>query len=235
MQMLNQKKVNNKKFKKSHLLLFGSLLVFLGVLAISWNYLLVIKSGIYSDMMILISDNYVNSNDEIYEDIPNVEELPNDSSNTEEVVPPVTENPIEKPKPPVINYDKYLGVLEIPRISLKRGFYGLSSPHNNIEENVTLVAGSKMPDVDKGNLILMAHSGDAYISFFAFLHKLNIGSDIYVTYNKVKYHYKLVNKYDVLKDGTVSIVRNYDKTTLTLITCTKDDATKQTVYIAELV
>ena len=27
-----------------------------------------------------------------------------------------------------------------------------------------------MPDVENGNLILMAHSGDAYISFFAYLY-----------------------------------------------------------------
>ena len=33
----------------------------------------------------------------------------------------------------------------------------------------------------------------------------------------------------------VLIKRNLDKTTLTLITCTKDDDNSQTVYIAELV
>lgn len=183
-------------------------------------------------MMLLISDS-ISQKEEIIEDIPEVEVLPGDDSSLSgsvEEVPPVV-----NPEPPVINYDKYLGVLEIPRISLKRGFYGLDSRYNDIKYNVTLVNGSTMPDVDRGNLILMAHSGDAYISYFAYLYKLNVGSDIYVTYNKVKYHYKLVNIYDVLKDGTVSIIRNYDKTTLTLITCTKDDSTKQTVYIAELV
>lgn len=232
MQMLNQRKVNNKIVKKSHLLIIGSLLVFLGISVLLWNHLLVLKESIYSEMMLLISDS-ISQKEEIIEDIPEVEVLPGDDSSLSgsvEEVPPVV-----NPEPPVINYDKYLGVLEIPRISLKRGFYGLDSRYNDIKYNVTLVNGSTMPDVDRGNLILMAHSGDAYISYFAYLYKLNVGSDIYVTYNKVKYHYKLVNIYDVLKDGTVSIIRNYDKTTLTLITCTKDDSTKQTVYIAELV
>ncbi len=197
--------------------------------------------SVYSDMMILISDSIMSQTEEIIENVPEVEILPSDTPIVEEPVEdepivdgPQQTTPVETPAPS-INYDKYLGVLEIPRISLKRGFYGTDSKYNTIEYNVTLVRGSTMPDVDKGNLILMAHSGDAYISFFAYLYKLDIGNDIYVTYNAVKYHYKLINKYDVDKDGTVSIVRNYDKTTLTLITCTKDDSTKQTVYIAELV
>lgn len=232
MQMLNQRKVNNKIVKKSHLLIIGSLLVFLGISVLLWNHLLVLKEAIYSEMMLLISDS-ISQKEEIIEDIPEVEVLPGDDPSLSEGFE--EKPPVVNPEPPVINYDKYLGVLEIPRISLKRGFYGLDSRYNDIQYNVTLVNGSTMPDVDRGNLILMAHSGDAYISYFAYLYKLNIGSDIYVTYNKVKYHYKLVNIYDVLKDGTVSIIRNYDKTTLTLITCTKDDSTKQTVYIAELV
>lgn len=233
MQMLNQKRVNNKKIKKSHLLIIGSLLVFFGVGILLWNHLLVIRNLVYSDMMLLISDSIADA-EEVIDNIPDVEILPSDTplpNEEENVISPSQ----EIPQPPVINYDKYLGVLEIPGISLKRGFYGLDSQYNNIQYNVTMVNGSTMPDVVNGNLILMAHSGDAYISYFAYLHRLSIGSDIYITYNKIKYHYKLVNVYDVEKNGTVSIVRNYDKTTLTLITCTKDDSTKQTVYIAELI
>ena len=50
-----------------------------------------------------------------------------------------------------------------------------------------------------------------------------------------KYKYSIVNIYIVPKNGKVPIYRNYNKTTLTLITCTKNDDTTQTVYIAELV
>ena len=64
---------------------------------------------------------------------------------------------------------------------------------------------------------------------------MQIGNDVYITYHGKKYHYQIVNIYDVEKTGTVKIQRNYDKTTLTLITCTKNDDTKQTIYIAELV
>lgn len=134
-----------------------------------------------------------------------------------------------------VNYDKYLGVLEIPKIGLKRGFYNIDSKYNNIQYNVSMVKGSTLPDVINGNLILMAHSGDAYISYFAYLYKLQVGDTAYVTYNGNKYQYNIVNIYDVEKNGVVRIIRNYDKTTLTMITCTKDNDALQTVYIAELV
>ena len=134
-----------------------------------------------------------------------------------------------------INYSKYAGVLEIPKIGLKRGFYNTDSKYNSIEYNVSVVAGSSMPDVANGNLMLMAHSGDAYISFFAYLYRLNVGDSAYVTYQGNKYQYKIVNIYTVPKTGKVAIYRNYNKTTLTLITCTKNDDTTQTLYIAELV
>ena len=136
---------------------------------------------------------------------------------------------------PTVDYSKYLGVLEIPKISLKRGFYNTDSKYNSIEYNVSLIPGSSMPDVANGNLMLMAHSGDAYISFFAYLYRLNIGDYAYITYQGTKYKYQIVNIYTVPKTGKVAIHRNYNRTTLTLITCTKNDDTTQTVYIAELV
>lgn len=134
-----------------------------------------------------------------------------------------------------IDYSRYVGVLEIPKISLKRGFYNTDSKYNNIEQNVSMISGSSMPDVPNGNLMLMAHSGDAYISFFAYLYRLKIGDTAYITYQGNRYKYQIVNIYTVPKTGKVAIYRDYNKTTLTLITCTKNDDTTQTVYIAELV
>lgn len=223
MQMLNLQHKNKKHIRKSHLLLFGSFLVFLGIVVISWNHLMVIRNVVFSDMQIAISDSIPDEVNEIVVDTPEAEEI-----NTPTVVP-------EEPAAPSINYDKYLGVLEIPRIGLKRGFYGLDSRFNNIQYNVTVVKGSTMPDVVNGNLILMAHSGNTYVGYFAYLYQLQIGNDAYVTYNGVRYHYKLVNIYNVPKVGKVRVVRSFNKTTLTLITCTKDDLSSQTVYILELV
>ena len=49
-----------------------------------------------------------------------------------------------------------------------------------------------------------------------------------------KYAYKIVNIYKQDKVGTIAIYRDYNKTTLTLVTCTNYESTTQTIYIAEL-
>ena len=182
---------------------------------------MVIRNVVFSDMQIAISNSIPDDTSEIVVDTPTADEI---NTQQPEVV-----------APPPINYDKYLGVLEIPRIGLKRGFYGLDSRYNDIQYNVTVVKGSTMPDVANGNLILMAHSGNTYVGYFAYLYQLQIGNDAYVNYNGNRYHYKLVNIYNVPKVGKVRVVRSFNKTTLTLITCTKNDLSSQTVYILELV
>ena len=67
------------------------------------------------------------------------------------------------------------------------------------------------------------------------LHNLSLGAQAQVEYNNKTYSYKLVNIYNVAKDGTVEIVRDPTKKTLTLITCTHLSKTEQTVYIFELI
>ena len=218
MRMQSLLKVSNK-IKKSHTLIFGSLLVFVGLLALSWNYLVKMRDEVYSDMKIAMMDIGDNSVKEVIDGAPvanNVEGGKQDNNY-------------------VVDYSKYLGVLEIPKIGLKRGFYNVGSRYNNIEYNVMMVPGSTLPDVVNGNLILMAHSGDAYISYFAYLYRLNVGDIAYVTYSGRKYQYEIRNIYEVEKNGLVTIRRNYDQTSLTMITCTKDNDHTQTVYIAELV
>ena len=78
------------------------------------------------------------------------------------------------------------------------------------------------------------HSGNSWRAFFNDLYKLSKGDYAYVTYKNKKYAYKIVNIYKQDKVGTIGIYRDYNKTTLTLVTCTNYESTTQTVYIAEL-
>ena len=66
------------------------------------------------------------------------------------------------------------------------------------------------------------------------MHKLKNNDIAYVYYNGIKYTYKVTRIYQVDKTGTVNIYRDVNKTTLTLITCTKGDKKHQTVFILEL-
>jgi LPXTG-site transpeptidase (sortase) family protein len=131
------------------------------------------------------------------------------------------------------NYN-YIGVLEIPKINIKRGFLNIKDKGNNVNKNLQVIKGSDMPNVKNGNLIIAAHSGNSYISYFKNLYKLSNEDVAYVYFNNIKYTYKVVGKYDAEKSGKVTIHRDNKKNTLTLITCSQTDKTKQIVYILEL-
>lgn len=131
------------------------------------------------------------------------------------------------------NYN-YIGVLEIPKINIKRGFLNIKDKGNNVNKNLQVIEGSDMPNVKNGNLIIAAHSGNSYISYFKNLYKLSNEDVAYVYFNNIKYTYKVVGKYDAEKSGKVTIHRDNKKNTLTLITCSQTDKTKQIVYILEL-
>lgn len=131
------------------------------------------------------------------------------------------------------NYN-YIGVLEIPKINIKRRFLNINDKGNNVNKNLQVIKGSDMPDVKNGNLIIAAHSGNSYISYFKNLYKLSNDDVAYVYFNNIKYIYKVAGKYDVEKTGKVVIHRDNKKNTLTLITCSQTDKSKQIVYILEL-
>ena len=132
-----------------------------------------------------------------------------------------------------INKEEYLGILEIKKIKLKKGFYKLNSNLNNVDKNIMIVSSSDMPNVNNGNLILASHSGNSSVSYFRYLDKLDMEDIASIYYLGKKYDYKLINYYDVNKNGSVQIIRNNDINTLTLITC-KKNTDKQTVFIFEL-
>lgn len=159
----------------------------------------------------------------------------------------IENNPVEEQKEEVVIKDEedkktsssptynYIAVLEIPSIKLKRGLVDYKSKYNNVKYNIQIIEHSQMPDIENSNLILAGHNGTSNVSFFNDLDKLKEDSLVYVYYNNIKYIYKINNNYEVKKDGKVEIIRNRNKTTITLITCKKDSKDKQLVYIGYLV
>ena len=129
---------------------------------------------------------------------------------------------------------EYIGYLEIKKINLKQGILSKNSYYNSVKYNIQTLSTSDYPDKSLGNVILAAHSGTGYLAFFKNLYKLVLGDEAKITYKGYTYTYKIVNIYNVPKNGKVRVNRDVHKTCLTLITCTHNSKTEQTVYILEL-
>ena len=206
---------------KSQLFKVGFFFLIVGILVIVSTPLTKLKGEVFEEMRLAIFQLNINKENTTISDI-NTENLEITTENTE-----VAEEHDKK-----ANYS-YIGELSIPKIKLRRGFVSKESRYNNIEYNITIAQEADYPDVPMGNFILMAHSGNAYISFFDKLYKLQIGDEASVSYNANTYNYRLTNIYNQAKTGTVAIYRNPNVKTLTLITCTHNDDYNQTIYIFE--
>ena len=214
--MVKNKKLNKKKrISPNTVALIGAFVITLGGFFILYNFISDKKLFAYDYMNEKI---YKENETEIY------------SVNTTEVTTDEEETKTQNYQ----DIESYIGYLEIPKIKFRRGFYNIDSKLNTVEANIEIIKGSEMPDVTNGNLIIAGHSGTGWKAFFKDLYKLEVGDEAIVTYAGINYKYKITNIYKEKNTGTVSIKRNYDKTTLTLITCTKDDSSTQTIYIAEL-
>lgn len=220
---------NNRK--KRMLISVGVFCFFLGIHLLSYNYLSekVIKAYDKMNLEILALDA----------NIKNEEVIPSEQKANVEIV----EIKEEKPTTPVVSeppkkvdiYEKYyIAKLKIPKINLEKGLVPLDSKYNKVDKNIQIIKGSSYPDVANGNLMLASHSGNNAVSYFRNLYKLAVGDKCYITYNNKTYTYQITDIYTQTKDGTLGIYRDYEKTCLTLVTCTKNSKTKQTIYIAEL-
>lgn len=127
----------------------------------------------------------------------------------------------------------YIATLKIPKIGLEKGLVPIDSPDNTLEKNVETIKESNYPDVTNGNLILAAHSGNMKVSFFRRLLELNVGDTASIIYNGRTYTYRVNNIYDIPKTGWAEIVRDSNRTTLTLITC-RPGTDYQAIFICYL-
>lgn len=221
--MLRKTKSDKKiKLSNSQLIKIGFLLILVGFGFLVFQFVQAekMKAFAYMNNKLFFST----SDDKIEEDkisYTEAEEPKNQVTNSKkESAPANQEN------------DSYIGILEIPKINLKRGFVDKNSKENNVEKNIAILSASSMPNVKRGNFILAGHSGSGYLAFFNDLYKLKKDDEIFVYYHNIKYTYQIVSIYNEQKTGSINIYRDPKKTVLTLITCTNNNDKEQTVYIA---
>lgn len=203
-----------KKLCNKAVAIISVFLVISGIILISYDYIAGKKELAYDKVSISL---YSDINGEVVDNTP------------QEIAESEVETTVSEGED-----GTYLGILKIDKIGLEQGFYDKDNQYNNIKYNVTLLDVSNYPDEKNGNTILIAHSGSSHIGYFKNLYQLANGDIAAVVYKGKTYIYKIVSIYTDTKDGDVTIYRNKNKTTLTLITCTKNDETTQTIYIAEL-
>ena len=201
-----------KEKNKSWLAITGFLLLFLGISAIT--YYVASNKNLDNQEQNALKDFYIKEQ-EIIEDDKKDDEPKNEEVKEHKKI-------------------EYIAVLKIPKINLERGLVDPSSYLNNIDYNVQILKNSAMPDQRFGNVMLAAHSGNARISYFRNLDKLDINDNVSISYKGKRYSYKVVNIYDIEKNGKAQIIRNKNVSTLTLVTC-RHNTNKQMIVICELV
>ena len=212
--MLKRKENNNSKGRKGQLIIVGSFLILLGISVVGGKYL-------YNYLLDRAEDIKI---EEFYE----MQETIDDETIIEETP---TEEKQEEPKQDNTNY---IAVIKIPKIGLEKGLCEKGSYCNNVNRNIQILKESTYPDIPNGNFILAGHSGTGRVSYFRKLYKLEQDDEVSIFYQGKEYKYKVVNMYDIEKTGIANIVRNKEKTTLTLITC-RHNTNKQIVVICELI
>ena len=131
-------------------------------------------------------------------------------------------------------YEKYIAVLEIPTINLKRGVFDKQSVNNNVNKNIYVLSETTLPDEKEyHHIILASHSGYGYTAFFRNLNQLNYGDLIFFYYKGINYIYKISNIYEIEKTGSMNLNLS-NNSDMTLVTCVYG-TNRQLVIVANLI
>lgn len=114
--------------------------------------------------------------------------------------------------------NKEIWKLEIPKINLTADIAEGTS-----EEILNKYVGHFEESQNEfGNIALAAHNRGYPVNYFRNLKKLEIGDEIYYTYNGIKNIYKVITK-KIIKETEVEILENTKENILTLITCVENE------------
>ena len=127
-----------------------------------------------------------------------------------------------------IKNNEVFGKIIINKINLNEDLYPINNKHNNIEEHVTILKESTMPDKDNSILIIAAHSGTGKIAYFNDLNKLDLEDEITIIYKNKKYKYIVNEIWEEKKNGYIHINKD-NKKQLVLTTCSPNKENYQLI------
>lgn len=126
-----------------------------------------------------------------------------------------------------------IGNIKIAKINLNQKIYSKNSPLNNIEQNITILKESILPENKDSIIFLAAHSGYGDIAYFNRLDELTFGDNIFLTYKDKKLIYEVNNIEEQTKTGKIKVAKNKEKE-LILTTCSKKDKNKQLIITSKI-
>lgn len=130
--------------------------------------------------------------------------------------------------------ESYVGILTIPTINLKRGFYAYDSSLNDVDKNIEWISKNCYPD-ESCNFVLAAHSGSSPIAYFKNLEDLVIGDLASIDYMGKTFNYQLMTVQHILKNNSLTLLENGSKA-LILTTCNKlNNQVQDVYYFAEII
>lgn len=126
-------------------------------------------------------------------------------------------------------------LLSIPKLNILDAY--VSTVDNNLSEHLVQYGGTAVPP-SRGTAAIFGHStlpqlykdGD-YSTIFANAHTLEIGDDINLTVDNLKYSYKIYNITITSPLDTSFFEQNYDDNYLVLVTCTPPGTTWRRLLI----
>lgn len=198
------------KRKNKIIILIGLLIIAIGSFVLIYNY--------YSNKKLdKIEDN-------------SIDEFFNEPINDNDEIVEIEESNQDEKEKIIINY---IAILEIPKINFRKGIVDKDDSNNNVNRNIYTLKETTLPDEQSNShIILAAHSGNSYISYFKNLNKLDLNDEVYFYYKNIKYIYKINDRYEIEKNGTMEL-KITNESDITLVTCISGTK-KQVIYVAKL-
>ena len=81
----------------------------------------------------------------------------------------------------IVNDEDIQSVIE-NKNGMRIAFCSAGDYWEDVDKNIEVIEGSKMPDVARGNLILASHSGNSDIAYFKHLDMLTYNDVVYIYY-----------------------------------------------------
>jgi len=117
-----------------------------------------------------------------------------------------------------VENNEQLGKLVIEKINLNQPLFKINSKKNNVEENITILKESTLPENENSIVFIAAHSGTGDIAYFEELDQLIKNDEINLTINKKTYHYIVKDIWEEKKNGYINVNKEKENQ-LILTTC----------------